>query len=43
MLCTQADIDDGKSVTPCDLGITPQPNPPESQDICMNPPPGCVL
>jgi hypothetical protein len=42
-LCTQADIDNNVSVTPCQVGITPQPNPPESQDVCMNPPPGCAL
>jgi hypothetical protein len=30
-------------LTPCQLGIEPQPNPPESQEFCMNPPPGCVF
>ena len=30
------------AITPCAIGITPQPNPPESQDFCMNPLPGCV-
>lgn len=42
--CTQDDIDTSTniSVTPCLVGITPQPNPPESQDVCMNPLPGCV-
>lgn len=40
--CTQDDIDDNFTVTPCLAGITPRPNPPESQDVCMNPLPGCV-
>ena len=42
--CTQDGIDNNinTSVTPCQVGITPQPNPPESQDVCMNPLPGCV-
>lgn len=33
---------DNSAVTPCQLGITPQPHPPESQDVRMNPLPGCV-
>lgn len=32
----------GAGITPCALGIAPQPNPPEDQSICQNPLPGCV-
>jgi hypothetical protein len=40
-ICPEGDT---TTVTPCQLGIFPQPNPPEPPDVCTSPPPNtCVV
>jgi hypothetical protein len=41
--CNQADLDSGATVTPCQLGIMPVEWPDQDHDVCISPPPGCVL